>query len=129
MAFDADKIVARYIAIRDKIDELKKEHAEQLRPYQEALEKLDGVFMDKFNADGVKSLRTNSGTAYTENVVSVTIADWPTFFEYIQQNQLWDLLGHYASKTNVKAFREERDDLPPGINWKEVATVKVRRAS
>lgn len=93
MAFDADKIISKYIEIRDKIAEIKRGHEEELRPYNEALEKLDGVLMNKFNEDGVKSLRANSGTAYTENVVSVTVADWESFLGYIKQHDRWDLLG------------------------------------
>lgn len=128
MSFDAEQLVDRYIQIRDKIGELEAQHKAQLAPYKEALGKVERLFLAKFNEDGVKSVRTNAGTAFTENTVSVTVADWQSFLEYIRANELWDLLGHYASKTAVKTFREENDDLPPGLNWREIATVKVRRS-
>jgi hypothetical protein len=128
MSFDAELLVDRYVKIRDKIKEINKQHADELQPYEEALEKIEATFMSRFNDLGVSSMKTNAGTAFKSNKRSVTIADWDSYLGYIREHNLWDLLGHHADKKAVETFREEKDDLPPGINWVEVATINVRRS-
>lgn len=128
MAFDAEVLVDKYVKIRDKIKEISKAHAEELKPYEEALEKIEAVFLQRFGELGVSSMKTNAGTAYRSTKRSVTVADWEEYLRYIRSNELWDLLGHYADKKAVEAFREEKDDIPPGINWVEVAQVNIRRS-
>lgn len=124
----SEQIVKAYVTLRDKKAELKAEHAKQLAPYDEALEKLEAQMMQVLDASGAESIRTPAGTAYKSSRTSVTVADKSAFMDYIQQNMAFELLDVKANKTAVEGFLSEHEDLPPGVNMRREAVVGFRRA-
>jgi len=76
---------------------------------------------------GIDSIKTAAGTAYTKVATSATVADWPLVLGFIQKHELWPMLEKRVSKSVVETYREEHNDLPPGINWTETRVLNIRR--
>ena len=81
-----------------------------------------------FRDDGIQNIKTAAGTAYTLPKVSVSTANREELLAWVQEQGAWEFLDIKPNKTTVKAFRDEHDDLPPGVNWYEELTVGIRRS-
>lgn len=122
-----DYLVSTYRALRDKVDELKKEHSAQLKPYYEAMEKIEATTLDYLHATGTESLRTASGTAFIVRKHGYKVQDGHTFFEHVIATQQFDLLERRASKTALDALIENGGALPPGIAVSTEVEVQFRK--
>lgn len=123
-----DLVVERYVALRDKKAELKKQFEDQARVLTEAMDRLEAAILQTLNEQGVESVRTAAGTAYKSTSTSVTVADRDMFREYIVTNGAWELADIRAAKKAVEEFRAANDDIPPGLNWSQATQVGVRRS-
>lgn len=123
-----DEIVAKYIELRDTKQRLKSEYEAKVAKYDEALEKIEATLLRHMNELGVESVRTAAGTMYISRRTSATVADWEAFFDWVRRNEEWSMLEHRASKAAVQSYRDEHNDLPPGINWREERVVNIRRS-
>ena len=123
-----DEIVARYIALRDKKAELKAEYDAKVAKIDEALERIENHLLKFMTEAGVESVRTSAGTPYISRRTSATVADWDSFFGWVREHEAWGMLERRASKTAVQEYRDEHDDLPPGINWREERVVNIKRS-
>ena len=122
------ELVDAYIKLRDKRDAIKKEHAEALKPYNDALYKLEVHFQQVMDKQGLENLKSESGVAYKSVQSSVTVADWDVFRDYVLEHEAFHLLEKRASKTAVEEVVEETGELPPGLNLSRTIKVNVRRA-
>lgn len=123
-----DEMVSTYIKVREKKSQLKAKYDLDKSKYDDLQKKIEGLLLIKFGEMGVDSVKTEGGTAYTSTLTSASIADWETFFGFIQEHQAYDLLERRVSKTAVEQFKSANEDLPPGINWSESRTVNFRRS-
>jgi hypothetical protein len=123
-----DLIVERYVQMRDRKAEMKAAYEASVLTLTTGMDRLEGAIMDALNAQGVESVRTTAGTASKHKTNSATIADWDSYLGFVRNNDRWDMLEKRCSKVAVEQYREENDDLPPGVNWKSAVSVQVRRA-
>lgn len=121
-------LIKSYIAIRDKKSELTKGHKEELKPYNEALGKLENHFLAAMQQDNLQSLNAGGGTAFQATRTSVTVADWDAFYKWVAENKAPHFLDHRASKSAVEEYLEETGELPPGLNRNSSIIVNVRRS-
>ncbi len=121
-------IVEKYIQLRDRKAQLKKEYESSVKDIDDAMDRVENHLQSLMNRLGVESLRTSHGTAYQTIRTSATVADWSMTLDWIKQNEHWDMLEKRVSKTFVDAYRTEHDDLPPGVNWSEARTVNIKRS-
>lgn len=119
--------IAKYIALRDKREELMKKHKEELKPYNTMMLKLENMFQHAMDEDGVDSLKNADGTAFKSIKSSVTVEDWDSFIKYVRDNDLWYALEKRASKTAVEEILEETGELPPGLKISRTMKINVRR--
>ena len=122
------ELVAAYIKARDKEARLKAEYEQKKAPVEELRKKIEAKLLGLMNESGMESIRTDGGTAYKSVRSSCTVADWDSFFQFVQDEGAWDMLEHRASKDAVKQFREANDSIPPGLNWSETLVVNFRRS-
>lgn len=120
--------VGQYVALRDKIKEKEAAHKDELKPFKETLEKLGAVILAHLNETGAESVRTDAGTAYVTPKRSATLADANAFFEYVKENEAWDLMDRKANVTAVADFVEEHNAPPPGVNYTTILNVGIRRS-
>lgn len=125
---DYNELVSKYIQVRDKKAEMKKEFDGKVAKIDAALDKIEAALLSYFNENGLESISTDAGTAYKTTRTSATVADWDASLTFIRDHELWHLLEHRVSKKAVEEFKAANDDLPPGINWREEQVVNIRRA-
>jgi phage host-nuclease inhibitor protein Gam len=121
--------VSLYIKMRDKKAQMKAEFDASVAPLNEKMEKLEAKLLDVFNKTGMDSVKTEFGTAYTTTRVTASVADRDIFMTHVRENDDWALLEVRASKSAVEQYRENNNDLPPGISMREERVVNVRRSS
>lgn len=123
-----DQLVAAYIRVRDQIAEIKARQAAEVKPYQEALAKLEFLTLKALDEAGVDSAKTKAGTAYRSVRTSITVADRSAFIDFVTANQMYELLDVRANKTAVEGMLSDEQDLPPGLNIRRDLTVGFRRS-
>ena len=122
------ELVAMYIQLRDKKAEYKAEYEAKVAKIEENLDKIEAKLLQVFEESGMDSVKTEAGTAYKSTRVSVTTGDKDAFMEFVRTNDEWPLLEVRPSKSAVEQYREQHDDLPPGINWRAEQVVNIRRS-
>lgn len=121
-------LVALYVRLRDKKAELKAEYESKIDKIDGNLDKIEAKLLQIFEESGMDSVKTEAGTAYKSTRVSVTTGDKDAFMEFVRTNDEWPLLEVRPSKSAVEQYREQHDDLPPGINWRAEQVVNIRRS-
>lgn len=122
-----DDIVTKYIALRDKRDAIMREAKEKAAKIDEKLDKIEGHVLSLLDTLGTKSVSTEAGTAYVSERTSATVADWDFALDFIKKNEAWHMLEKRVNKTAVDEYRAEHNDLPPGINYRVVRALNIRR--
>lgn len=118
-----------YIQVRDRRAQRKAEFTKADAADVAIQDKLEALFLEKFQQTGTDSLTARGiGTAFTAKRTSVSAADKDLFLTFVRENEDWGLLEVRPLKTAVEAFKAERGELPPGINWSEEIVVNVRRS-
>lgn len=125
---NVETIVAAYIQVRDQKAELKAKQAEEMKRFDEALDKLEGMALAALQQAGAESLRTSAGTVYQSTRTSATVADKSAFMDYVKDTGAYDLLDVRANKTAVEDFLSQHQDTPPGVVIRREVTVGFRRA-
>ena len=127
-SLDIDKRVGQFVQLRDKINEIKEKHKQELAPFNEALEKLNSLLLNHLNQIGGDSVKTAQGTVYKTVKKSASIADKTAFWAYVVANADWDLIDYKANVSAVAEHAEDKGTLPPGVNLTQNSLVGVRRA-
>lgn len=130
MSITIDKVVEAYVRTRGEIQALE-EKIKRLKSFQ--LKKEEWL-QDQMIELGVESFKTAYGTAYSSLAESVTVADWDSFFTWVQDNDKYEFLEHRVSKTEVLNMMGERGESgrpnspPPGVNFVALRKVGIRKA-
>jgi hypothetical protein len=120
-------VVRTYVALRDKKNEIKRRHSEELAPLNEKMEKIEGWLQRNLMEQGLQSQRTENGTAYLSTDTKATVKDRDAFFEWVIKNERWDFLESRVSKSVVRDYLEETGEIVPGINYEATQVVRIRR--
>ena len=91
------------------------------------MEEIERLLLAECNEMGVESLRTSAGTAYKTVKHSVTVADKDAFRNFIKNEDAWYFADLRANAPAVRAYLDENDHLPPGVNMSSWAAVNVKR--
>jgi hypothetical protein len=123
------ELVQRYIELRDKKSEIKKEYEARVAKLDVVLEKIEASLLQTFDSAGMDSIKTEFGTAYTSTRSTASVADKDAFFQHVKANENWHLMEVRCSKTGVEQYKAEHDEVPPGISWRAERVVNIRRSS
>lgn len=124
---DIDKIVARYITVRDKKTEMAKRHKKEVLPYNDALEKMENALLKELNVLNLESFKGAHGTAFTVTKANVKIIDFDIALDYILDNDMKHVLEKRLSKTAVQEFVQNEGVNFPGTDITQDIIVQVRR--
>jgi hypothetical protein len=125
---DMGKRIKQRIELRDKIKAIKKRQTEELKPYLEVEDQLDALLLGWLNAMNSKNVATEHGTAYVTTRHSATVADMEVFWKFVQEKGLFELIDKRANAPAVAEFVEANGDAPPGVNFRTLQEVNVRRS-
>lgn len=123
-----DAVVSKYVKLRDLKAEKKSAYDDSVKDIDAAMAKCELYLLRTMQEMGLESVRTEAGTAYKTVKTSAQVADWDMALAFIRDNELWEMLEKRVSKKLVEQYKEEKNDLPPGINWREELTVNIRRS-
>lgn len=120
-------IVERYIALRDKKAQFKAEYDAKVEAVEAALGRCEAFILNKLAEMGAESIRTPAGTAYVSTQTSVSAADWEAYLTWVRNNDAWSGIDKRPNKSFIESYREQHNDLPPGVNWRAERKVNFRR--
>ena len=90
-------------------------------------EKIDVEFLRRFNEQGIQNVRTKHGTPHIIKRESYSVADKDAFMGWVKTNNALDFLEVRAAKHMVEAYKEEHEEIPPGINYSAKLTIGVTK--
>ena len=122
------KLIERYVQLRDELASVKAEFKRTEESLKDEMSRIEYTLKDIMGQLGTESVRTGAGTAYLKETMFVSTSDKTAFFDYLQQNDRWDLLDIRGSKKNIEEYMLEEGDIPPGIEVRRELTVGIRRA-
>ena len=123
------ELVETYVFWRDEKSKLKAEYDTAKQRIESKLDAIEAALLKTFDSAGLDSIKTTAGTAYTSTQTQASVVDPDAFFTYVKNEEAWHLMEKRCSKSAVEQFKQEHNDLPPGINWREERVVNVRRSA
>jgi hypothetical protein len=121
-------LIGKYIKLRDKKAQLASDFKGTVGQIDDVLKTVEAAILVEFGRIGVDSVGTPFGTAYKTTKTSATVGDWDALLNFIQDQEAWHLLNKAVNKTAVQEYREQHNDIPPGVAWGEEIVVQVRRS-
>lgn len=128
MDIKADKLVKAYVKIRDKRKQLADDYEKQDKELEESLDRIESELLKICKEMGADSIRTEFGTVSRKVAKRYWTNDWHSFYKFLMDRGMPELLEKRIAQTNMSTFLEENPDiLPPGLNVDRRYTVSVRR--
>jgi hypothetical protein len=91
-------------------------------------EKVDREFLARFSQQGLTNVKTNAGTVSIIKRESYSVADKDAFLGWVREHNALDFLETRVSKKMVEVYKDEHEDLPPGVNYSAANTIGLRKA-
>jgi hypothetical protein len=126
---DMNTVAETYVRLREARRKFKKQFEVEDGRFEAALEKLEGIMLKHLNECGAASVRTDSGTFYKQEAITPSASDWQLVYDWIKDNDAWDLLERRVKSTFIREYQEAHDGaLPPGISVYREYVIRVRKA-
>jgi hypothetical protein len=122
-----DALAGKFIELRDQVAVIEAEMGERMAPLKANMEKIKLYFKAIATQEGVDSWKTAHGTVYLSHTDSVKLVDADAYFEYVVENEAWDLIEKRAAKVAVRGFVEAHGSLPPGAELSTRIEVNFRK--
>jgi hypothetical protein len=120
---NATDLIARYIQLRDFVAKRSAEHAEELKPYAEAMAAIENagsaMLIESSGGDeGKANIVTPAGTMYRKRWTQIKMADRPTFMAFIGADftHRQSFLTAAVTKSEVEEWVEMNKMVPPGLD-------------
>lgn len=121
-------VIGSYIKLRDRRDDIKKRHREELAPIAEVMTTMENWLLGRLTNAGSDSITAKgTGTAFKTTRTSAKVNDWDTTLASIQENDLWHMLERRVSKAAVEEYIEANGEPPPGVEITREIVVQIRR--
>lgn len=127
MALTLDQLVDSYVKLRDLLKQKKQAYEAEIAPMQDAMAKIEGVFLKHMLDNNMDSFSTVNGTPYRSRQVSVSVADWNVFREWAETRGHDAMMTHGANKKVVDEYVQQTQEMPPGLNYSAAWVVNIRR--
>jgi hypothetical protein len=125
---DIGELVDLYQQINEERRDLKRAFDEKDRELKTDEERIKLAILGFMQKSGVKSIKTEFGTAYQQEDVIPTGSDWQAFYDWVADNNAFDALERRIKKTFIKEYMETHDgDTPPGVSVLREMVVRIRR--
>ena len=127
--YNADKLVATYIKIRDAKAQLVSEYEAKVADLEEQLSTIAKALLEVCKATGQDGGKTSHGTFTRTVKTRYWTSDWSAMTKFIKEHDAYGLLEKRLHQTHMKEFLQENPDiLPAGLNVERSYTVVVRRS-
>ena len=115
-------------ALRNKLTDEVRLAEKVVDDVKEKRGKIDREFLRRFHEEGLTSVKTAHGTPYIIERTSYSVGDKDAFMSWVRQNGALDFLEVRCAKPMVEAYKEEHEDLPPGVNYSAALTIGVKKS-
>lgn len=122
-----NELVGVYVQLRDKKREITDRHKQELAPYNEKLQTIEGFLLKMLGDMGMDSAKTGSGTAYKAVKAQAKVVDREAFMQFCMKEERMDMLTASASKTAIEEYIEDTGKDVPGVQVNRVVTLNVRK--
>jgi hypothetical protein len=117
MDVPVDKIVATYVKIRDKKEEIYREYKSKTAELEEQMATLKYKLLELSKQTGATSFSTPDYVAYRTVKNRYWTNDWESFYRFMHDNNVMEVLEKRIHQTNMKEFIDQNPDIhPPGLN-------------
>ena len=123
-----EDLVAKYLKLREKKQEIQNEYKEKIAKIDACLTKFELAMLTMMDEGGMESVRTKHGTAYKTIQRKVSAADWDAVKDFVLTNDYWPLLERRVSKSAAEQWEAQTGELPPGLNVFSEVKVNIRRS-
>ena len=130
MSVKTDQVVEAYVATRDEIAVLNKQHKEKIAVMDELQTKRVKWLQEKLDESGDESAKTAHGTYFKKKTEYVGVNDMDAFITFLKENEAWDLLNKAVNKSAaLERMGEDRDlSKVPGLKYSSEIEVQIRRS-
>ncbi len=122
------ELIQRYIAMRDYVEKRTAAFEEELQPYKKGMQAIEGAVHQQILDLGGESIKTEFGTAYLSETMSVKVASREEFMRFVFEDQREEFLTAAVSKEAVKDWINKYEVPPPGINITKIQKTNFRRS-
>ena len=105
LVLTVDTVIDTYLKLRNKKESIESETKEKVKGIKENMAKLEGWIKEQADKQGVKSFKTDHGTAFLTTTDFAQVADWDAVLSFIKDNDAFDMLEKRVSKTAVRGYR------------------------
>jgi hypothetical protein len=127
LVLTVDTVIDTYLKLRNKKEAIESETKEKVKGIKDNMAKLEGWIKEQADNQGVKSFKTDHGTAFLTTTDFAQVADWDAVLDYIKSNDAFDMLEKRVSKTAVRGYIEKNKTVPSGVNYGTRIDVNVRK--
>jgi hypothetical protein len=118
-----------YLTLRKTVAAIEKKVKEVVKVHKTRMAVIEGELAEAATEAGLSSLPTAAGTGYWTTHVSCKSANSEQFFQYVQDNDRWDLLDKRPLKKSVGEFVALNGVPPPGLDYNAVSVFRIRENS
>lgn len=123
-----DKAVRKYLELRTEAETIEKSVKAQVAAIKEKMGRLEAWITEKADAEGLGNVKiAGVGTAMWTVHYSATVASRDAFFDFVRENNAFDMLENRVSKTAVRAYIDAHGEVPPGVNFGSYRAFSVRK--
>lgn len=123
---DINKVVAKYIELRDQKKSLETQLKQDLAPIKQDMETIEAALQKYMQDHGLTSIKTQSGTPYLAEAVSAQVTDWDSILAYAIEHEQYDLFERRVAKKTVQDLNEQGESIP-GVDLVTTIKTNVRR--
>lgn len=127
LVLTVDTVINTYLKLRSKKETIEAETRQKVKGIKDNMAKLEAWLKEKADDQGVKSFKTDHGTAFLTTTDFAQVADWDAVLDYIKTNDAFDMLEKRVSKTAVRGYIEKNKSVPSGVNYGTRIDVNVRK--
>jgi len=120
-------VVEAYITLRNRKEIIEADTKEIVVGIKEKMLKLEAWIQAKSDETGVKSFKTDHGTAFLTTSDYASVANWDAVLAFVKENEAWDMLTRGVNKRSVRGYIDANKTVPDGVNFGTRIGVSVRR--
>jgi len=124
-----NRIVKIILKMRDAIAEKTKAYEAEVKVIELQKEQLENELLKRLQSRGSTQTKTEYGTAFLDEQMSVTIADDDLFRSFVLNEQNLDWFQRRVKVETLREYQKENDGrLPPGLSTFRQAKIKIRKS-
>lgn len=129
MALNVESVIAAYVKLRARKEAIENAAKADVVEIKDKMSKLEAWLQTEAEKAGVTSFKSPAGTAFITTTDYANVDNWDAALEFIRSNDAWDMLEKRISKTAVRSYISESNEVPPGVSYGTRIGVNIRKPS